>query len=75
MPSEQKQLRPLVVGDHKFPSQEGAQQEDPAATLLFSLVIQPLLCKISNTCDLEITTFHAVRSAVVFWKSTNLLIF
>jgi Reverse transcriptase (RNA-dependent DNA polymerase) len=47
-----KQQRLLVIGSHKFPSQEGAQQGDPAAMLLFSLVIQPLPRKISDTCVL-----------------------
>jgi hypothetical protein len=39
---------PLDIKDHKFLSQEGAQQCDPAAILLFSLVIQPQLRKISQ---------------------------
>jgi hypothetical protein len=54
-----KQQLPRVVGGYKFRSQEGAQQGDPAAMLLFSLVIQPLLRHISNTCDLELNLFYA----------------
>jgi hypothetical protein len=54
-----KQQPPFVIGDHKFPSQERAQQGDTAAMLLFSLVIQPLLRKISNTCDLKLKMFYA----------------
>jgi hypothetical protein len=52
-----KQQAPLVLGDYKFRIQEGAQQGDPAAMLLFSLAIQPLLRQISNTCDLELNLF------------------
>jgi hypothetical protein len=59
-----KQQPPFVIGDHKFPSQERAQQDDPAATLLFSLVIQPLLRKISNTCDLKLNMFYADDSKI-----------
>jgi hypothetical protein len=54
-----KQQPPRVLRDYKFRSQKGAQQGDPAAMLLFSLVIQPLLRQISNTCDLELNSFYA----------------
>jgi hypothetical protein len=54
-----KQQPPHDLGNHKFPSREGAQQGDPAAMLLFSFAINPLLLKISNTFDLTLNLFYA----------------
>jgi hypothetical protein len=49
----------LFLGDHKFPNREGAQQDDPAAMLIFSPVIQPLLIKVCNSCDLKLNVVYA----------------
>jgi hypothetical protein len=56
-----EQKPPLVIGDHRFPSKKDLSnlRGDPAAMLLFSLVIQPLQRKISNTCDLALNMFYA----------------
>jgi hypothetical protein len=54
-----KQEPPLVIGDHKFPSREGAQQDDPATMLIFPPVIQPLLIKVCNSCDLKLNVVYA----------------
>ena len=50
----------LMYGSHHLDSREGAQQGDPAAMLLFSLVIQPILKRLSAECpDLLLTLFYA----------------
>ena len=39
---------PLFFGDHRVESASGCQQGDPAAPLLFSLVLQPLLLRLKS---------------------------
>ena len=51
---------PLMYGPFRLASLEGAQQGDPAAMLLFGLVIQPMLKKMSAECpDLLLNIFYA----------------
>jgi hypothetical protein len=70
-----KQQPPHDIGGHKFPSQERAQQGDPAAMQLFSLAIELLPRKISKNCDMKFNMFArmTVTLAVAFWKSTKLV--
>jgi hypothetical protein len=60
----------LIYGEQNPPSLLGTTNSrakkdlsnlrgDPAALLLFSLAIQPLQRKISNTCDLALNTYYA----------------
>ena len=56
----------LMYGCHRLDSREGAQQGDPAAMLLFSLVIQPILKALSEECpDLLLTLFYADDGTLV----------
>ena len=50
----------LMYGPYRLASREGAQQGDPAAMLLFSLVIQPILRALSLECpELMLNIFYA----------------
>ena len=52
----------LVLPSHPpvlLRSREGTQQGDPANMLLFSLTVQPLIRRISQTCNLELNRWYA----------------
>lgn len=56
---------PIVFGDHILRSAEGSQQGDPLSMLLFSLVIQPMLKRVSAECDLLLNVWYADDGALV----------
>lgn len=55
----------LVFGDQFLRSREGSQKGDPASMLLFCLVIQPMICKITRECDLALNIWFADDGTLV----------
>ena len=49
----------LRFGDEHLRSQEGAQQGDPASSLMFALAIHPIVQRIEAECDLVVHRWYA----------------
>ena len=60
-------------------SQEGCQQGDPLGSFLFSLVLQPLLFRLAEECDLDLLLFYLddgilVGSSAEVMKASEIIV-